>query len=249
MGAYFTNASSTRLVSSPAIVTAAPFTIGLWVRPNNVALNGTVWSLGDTASANNSWLLAQSTSVSFNFSATAGGVPATATSTLTIANNVWYFIVAREIAAANRRLVVLPLSGPPVPAVNTTSRLPAGIDLSSLGSSELLTPGSFFDGTIAEYWITDTDIQPDGLQLSDQTLRQLARSGPFSIPHIGSRVLEYRSLRNGLASNEDSAPDYFYGSKGRQSWVNTNGVIRGSHPPLNEGIYRRPGDFIRLGIV
>ena len=109
------------------------------------------------------------------------------------------------------------------------------------------TRTSFFDGILAEWWTTNTDIQPDGGQLSNQTLIQLSRGGPFSLPHIRKDIAEYRSMRLALGSKESEPPDYFMGNKGRQIWTN-NGATLAVHPPLASS-YKGTTDIIRTGIV
>jgi len=110
--------------------------------------------------------------------------------------------------------------------------------LGALGHS---APTFFLNGLIAEYWLTNTDIQPDGAQLDDNLLRQLAYGGPFSVPHIAKDLIEYRSFRKVIESDQDEAPgdEVYWGGAGRQVWTNTNGVRRGPHPPL-PGYYKRP---------
>jgi hypothetical protein len=100
-----------------------------------------------------------------------------------------------------------------------------------------------FDGNVAEFWYTNTDIQPDGAQLDGNLLRQLAYGGPFSVPHIAGDILEYRSFRKVIESDQDEAvgDEVYWGGAGRQVWTNTNGVTRGPHPPL-PGWYRKPAD-------
>lgn len=100
-------------------------------------------------------------------------------------------------------------------------------------------------GQIAEIWYTNTDIQPDGAQLQNSTLRQLAFNGPFSLPHIAKDIVEYRSFRSRLDSRQDT-PEEVYHRGLRQTWTNTNGVTLGPHPPAVEnqegplGVYTPP---------
>lgn len=166
----------------------------------------------------------------------------------TVVANTWFYIVGRVISDTNRQISVLSADGIISTASNavststTKARMSIGADCSTAGAN-------YADGGIAEWWITNTDIQPDGAALQNSTLRQLARGGPFSIPHVASAVVDYRSLRNALGSDQDEQPDYFSGAKGRQTWVNTGGVILGAHPPFLAPEYERPGDLIRPGIV
>jgi hypothetical protein len=101
------------------------------------------------------------------------------------------------------------------------------------------------DAFISEFWYTNTDIQPDGAQLNDDLLRQLAYGGPFSVPHVAANLIEYRSFRKVIESDQDEAvgDGVYWGGAGRQVWTNTNGVTRGPHPPL-PGWYAKPNRTI-----
>jgi hypothetical protein len=95
---------------------------------------------------------------------------------------------------------------------------------------------------IAEYFLTDTDIQPDGTQLSTSTLYRLAYYGPFSIPHIGSRVVQYESFRTPMGGTQGYS---FYARYPKQpwTWTATSGSpIVGPHPPI-PGYYRPPSKY------
>lgn len=103
----------------------------------------------------------------------------------------------------------------------------------TLGCNADFTFTAPYSGDIAEYWMTNTDIQPDAAQLQDATLRQLAYNGPFSVPRVAANLVDYRSLRASLGSNQDVQDGgLFDGPYGRQVWVNTNSAKLGPHPPL-----------------
>jgi hypothetical protein len=86
------------------------------------------------------------------------------------------------------------------------------------------------DGKIAGLWYTNTDIQADGGQLQERTLRQLAFNGPFSLPNIAKDIVEYRGFRSSLASRQDDPSEVYY--RGTPPvWTNVNGVTLGPHPP------------------
>ena len=79
-------------------------------------------------------------------------------------------------------------------------------------------------------WVTNTDIQADGAQLQNSTLRQLAMNGPYSLPHIAKDIIEYRGFRSRLDSSQDISEEVFYrGTK--PAWSNLGGVKLGPHPP------------------
>lgn len=80
------------------------------------------------------------------------------------------------------------------------------------------------------------------------TLHQLARLGPFSLPHIAKDIIEYRSLRSGLISGDDKPDEVYWGKQRQADWINTAGVILGDHPPLYPG-YVKPGQIIRPLVI
>jgi hypothetical protein len=252
MGALFTSASSQRLVNSAPPLITYPFTVGLWVfTPTGATF--TPWSLAAVANTTHFFSLSWTTGAPgvTSINAAAGGATAAgSTSTPQIPTSRWVFMIGRFINATNRRLAFMITGSLNVPLINhgsnVTSTSPV-VDTGYIGCRGGSTPSLFHNGLVAEYWMTDTDIQPDGLQLSNETVRHLARRGPFSLPHIASRVIDYRSFRTAVSSNEDCAPDYFVGSKGRQNWVNVNGVIRGVDMPYGEN-YQRPGDYTIPGV-
>lgn len=246
MSAFFTSGSSQRLLNTVSPVTANPFTIGLWINPSAIggATDRVLFMLGDTAGmgGNASTSILQLTTNTFALRSSV-----TDASAGTVVANTWFYIVARVITNTNRQISVLSGDGiistasSAVSTGPTKARMSIGGDCSTAGSN-------YADGGIAEWWITNTDIQPDGAALQNSTLRQLAYGGPFSLPHIAKDIVDYRSLRSALDSSEDNLSDYDSGNLGRQTWVNTNGATPGPHPPLPGG-YRGPNDQIRTGIV
>ena len=117
------------------------------------------------------------------------------------------------------------------------------MDNMTVGNLKRTSNNNFSDCRVGELWYTNTDIQPDGAQLDDNLLRQLAYGGPFSVPCCAKDIIEYRSFRKVIESNQDEAvgDEVYWGGAGRQVWTNTNGVTRGPHPPL-PGWYRKPAD-------
>lgn len=231
MAAFFASASTTRLTNSAPPVTGYPFSVGFWVYPTTTGTNRVFWSLCDTAgtqgffavrqTAGNLWGLFQTDDVS-PISTTLGAVTA----------GQWAYIFVRFVSATSQRISVLQYDGSIVTATNSTSDTPAGIDTMAFGALSHSSPTQYFDGAIAEFFITDTDIQPDGLLTQEAMVRQLAYGGPFSVPHIIKNIREYRSFRTYLSSDGDDLNEVFYGPTGRQTWVNSNGVTTTHHPPL-----------------
>lgn len=241
MSAFFNSASSQRLFNAATPITTYPFTVGLWVRPTTTGTTKKMWSNSDGAGSINFFEIQQN--ATGGFSASAAGFNAIAG---TAVANTWFYIVARYISTVNRQLSVLSADGIIATGSDVSSANPPGIINMSLGASAATTGLAFFDGNIAEWWIANSDIQGDGAALQNSTLIQLARNGPFSIPHIASAVVDYRSLRYALGSDQDSQPDYV--GKKRQTWANVNGVIRAVHPPLAVG-YMGPASQIQNRVV
>lgn len=231
MAIRFAGASTQYINNAASLVSAYPFTVGLWLRPVASGVNGTAWTSANTASSQHYWSIRQSTAATWLFVARAGGTAASATAGVDTAG-AWHYIVARGISATNRRLSVIDTStGAIAHAQNTTSRTPTTPTQMSVGAGYVaLAFAEHFNGRIAEFWYTNTDIQPDAAQLMGATLQKLAYEGPFSIPHIGSRVLEYRSFWSGIDSRSDK-PDEVYHSKTRQVWAQTNGPTLEAHAP------------------
>lgn len=251
MGALFTAASTQYLVNSAPAVTTMPFTVGMWFY-NSAATLRTLWSLCATANTTNGYRIDNNGGTPAGITATSYG-SATGTATATPTQGVgaikWGFCVCRFISASSRRVSAINhLSeighGTNITASTVTS--PAQMFIGAKGGSSIAQP---WDGFLAEFWMTNTDIQPDGLQLSNETLRQLAYRGPFSIPSVRSSLVDYRSMRQGIGSETDISSDYFYGSTIRPTWVNTNGVLRGRHVEFLSPNYVGPGDFTRNAVV
>lgn len=244
MGAVFANASSQYLINSVPPVTTYPFTVGMWCYMTSLVANRAVWSLR-SASGSHFFQTSIVGAGPFNFSISVadGGIVNSGTDATALAVNRWYFVVSRFNGTTERRISVLSDDGAATDTFSLVSTNPVGITQSRIGSFGT----NYWDGALAEYWMTRSDIQPDNSSLKLATLRQLAKSGPFSIPHIASQVVDYRSFRQAIGSEQDG-PDTLRGAFGPQTWVNTNGVALGSHPSL-PGTWRGPGDFIRPGIV
>jgi hypothetical protein len=163
----------------------------------------------------------------------------------TVTFDKWHFGVFRFIAATNRKGDILLADGSVGQISGSTSRTPTATpNVMALGAAVGASVGLNFDGQIAEFWITNTDIQPDAAALKFDTLHKLALCGPFSIPHIAKDIIEYRSFRKAPASDADEANEVFHGALGRQTWSNVGGVTVTAHPPLPY-YYAEPGQTIR----
>ena len=243
MSASFVSASSQRLLNTASPVTAYPFTIGLWVKPTTLAVAKVIVSVGDPADTNHINLYQRTGNIFQIFTTGAGSSTGGGT-----VSNQWFFFVLRAISATNRRWDYIAQDGSTATDSTNVSGPLGAMTSIALGATASTVGASFFDGNIAEFWVANTDIQLDGLVLQQAMLQQLAYGGPFSVPHIAKDIADYRSLRSALDSNQDNLSDYESGNKGRQTWVNTNGVTLGAHPPL-PGWYRGPNDVNRIGLI
>lgn len=239
MSASFASASSQELVNTaPGFVGAYPFTVGFWVYPTTTGTSRTVWSLSDTAGSSNLFRFTQGTTRWQLTAASTAGGSATAQNAVAPVANQWMFVLLRFISATNRRMALLRNGTVSDHSQNTTSITPAGIDAMAIGCNHDNSPDGFFDGSVAEFFLCDSDIQADGAQLQDSMLRQLAMQGPFSLPHIRRNIVEYRSFRSrGLDSRSDDSEEVYH-RETRQVWTNTNTVQLGPHPPAAENWHR-----------
>lgn len=231
MAAFFASASSQSLSTTvPELPsTGYPFAVGMWVYPTTTSVEKTLFSMADTASANNYLEIRQNASNQFVAAAIAGGSEVTATAGIN--GTGWHFVLARFDSATLRRIDVLSPTGQTPSGNNTTSTAPTSLDTMALGARIASTTSQYFDGLIGEFWYTNTNIQPAGGATQTPVLRQLGWGGPFSVPHVGQNVVQYWSLReHPTAPKGDEA--LIGAGKAWQSWTNTGGVTIGPHPPL-----------------
>ena len=233
--------SATYIMNSSAPITAAPFSVGMWVMAGATGATRTFWFLGSSAAATNRdcFLLRQNSTNVWHISVADSGAQTSAAAG-TVTASQWFYVVGRFISATNYRIAVLQPDGSTAHAQGTISRTPASVDRSAVGIQAVATPTQGFTGQVAEYWLASGDIQADGAQLQDNVLRQLAYGGPFSVPHIVKDIIEYRSFRTYPSSEGDNLNEVFHGAAGRQTWANINGVTIGHHPPLPYW-YEKPG--------
>ncbi len=242
MSAFFNSASTTYLVNAATTLTGPfPFSLGLWVQPTTTGATKTFWSLCDTAATGNRIALSQSTANAWVLSTVEAGVGANNTNGTVVAG-LWTFIILRMISATNRRIAIINDQG-------VSSKAPAGLDSMSLGVRKDDTLVNYFDGGVAEFWYTNTDIQEDGGVLSEATFRQLAYGGPFSIPSVASTIVEYHSFKKDLGSDQFTNEDDFLSNLvAGEVLANNGGVILGPHPPLPYW-YVRPGQVKRQLVI
>lgn len=212
---------------------ALPFTIGLWFYPTTMAATN-ILSWFDSVAANDYAIGLTTTGLLIW-----GG--STVTNFGTVAVRTWNYLVFRGIAAANKRAVVLPASGVPVHVQSTNATALTATNLYIASDQGI---GSFFDGYIARFFLADIDVQADGTQLSNTTLYQLAYKGPFSIPHLASRVVEYEAWDTPIGGTQGSS---FYARYPQKTWTfGTTSLIVpsiGAEPPVMFGTFRPPNKY------
>lgn len=253
MSFRFASASSQRFVNDANVpYTAAPFTVACWVRPSDTTGTKTVWSLTATNSNLNFWRLDRNAGTNWQFSCSSATTNS-ASAGVPVADK-WSFIVCRANSATNRRIHVLDTNtGAHANAQNTTSTTPGSVAAFAIGAFNGITLSQFWDGDVAEFWHTGTDIWPEGTALPEAFVRNLAYRGPFWFPRIASRIVEYRGFRSAPAVRRSSStvrggterPDEVsYGGQPPviRIWDNLGGdnARMAPHPPLPMPYMRRP---------
>lgn len=239
MGAEFASAS-TRYLTTTSSVPVYPFCVGFWVYPTTTGTARTLWSASDLGATNHYYGIRQRAADTFGIYAAGGGTESE-TNQGTVTANAWHYIIGRFISNANRTIQILNSNGSAVSANTVTNRTATGLDVNTIGALRTSSGDSeLFDGVIAEFWRTNADIWPDENVSPASILRLLAYGGPFSVPFVAPKVVEYISLRKHPTSDGDDIGENYVGSIGRQSWTNTNGVTTGHHPPLPH-LYEKPG--------
>lgn len=243
MAALFVSAS-TQSIAQPAsaITLTLPFTVGMWVNPATSGTGRGHWSYG----AANGWQLSMTSANAWAIDVVNGGTTTSGTTGATTVG-LWTYIVGRFISINSRRLSIYQANGATSSAVETTSINPGLVSpVHSIGTGLGGTNGAAANGSVAEFFLANVDIQPDGAALLTQTIINLALNGPFSIPSIAQNIMDYRSLRNSMSSNQDGLPDYFYSPLGFQTWnASASAPVVTAHPPLSAD-YSQAGDNIVL---
>ena len=133
-----------------AVVTAAPFSVSVWARCTDESNDRGVWYIGRSGSTNDFWAMRFNDTGSghtIRYRVSNGGatnVETAATWTL----NEWHHIGVVEAASDDRRLYLD--GGNKV--TNSTSRTPnGGIDRTSVGRFDDVTPDNNYDGDIAHF--------------------------------------------------------------------------------------------------
>lgn len=231
MGAKFVSASSQYLENTSPPITAMPFTVGMWLFPTQTAAAQTAFSICAGGGTTDYYEILQTAAGSWRALKHAGAASAPASTGVTVVANTWYFILARFISATNIRCDAFSATGLIGNGNDTTSTTPASMTREAFGCRDVSTRTQFFDGIIAEYWTTNTDIQLDGLNTQDATVRQLAYGGPFSIPSVKKDIVEYHSFRHDLSSDSFESESDLLPILG-ETLTNVGTVTLGIHPPL-----------------
>lgn len=223
-------------------------TVGCWYNANVATHNHHIFSLYEAAGFTGWEFYISSDDITTRLgwwtgSATQG------TATCTSTRDGWNYIIGRLISTSNKRIANLSPAGPQH-AVNTSSTTPGALTTLAigvgLGTGALSANRS--NAFIAEWFMTDTDIQPDGLQLSDDLLWQLAFRGPWSVPHVARSVIEYRSFRTGAVAVDDSPSDTYQRGNLR-AWSAVNGPLKTADGPPISTNYVRPNQVPRLLVI
>jgi hypothetical protein len=238
MSVQFNYLNGQYLLNTAPAFTTYPFTIGLWATYVPVSSTRVVWAL--SKSGNNTTYFAIGVNTSGQWTLFAGDAVITLGSAIA---GQWTFLLGRFISSANRRFSVLDYDGTVTHGQSTATKSPSP-DRMVIGGFYGTAAANLWNGSVAEFWCANTDIQPDGAQLQDSLLRELAFGGPFALPGIAKDIVEYRSFRRGIASDQDAIGEVYFGGLGRQTWSNLGGATLGPHPPLPYW-YRNPLDFIR----
>jgi hypothetical protein len=244
-------ASSSQCINndtSPISGTVYPFTIGCWFNPRSLpgGDNAMIFPVNYNSGSNYiniATTTAGSGTVYFDVNDGSGDNYLYSTTPLIFGS--WHFAMFRGISATNRRITILLPGGVIDNTQSTVSKAPSGIDKLIIGAAGFSTAPLIipYDGRVAEFWCTNTDVQPDGAATSNALTQQLAYGGPFSVPHIASSIADYRSFRK--HPTNDEVGETAWGGKGKQTWTNTNGVTIAPHPPLSSS-YVRPGQTKRV---
>lgn len=220
--------------------TGYPATFACWFQPHTLGITACYFTLLNSTSSGMFFKGFISATNIISLAANDGLTSAVASTAITVVAGMWYFVVCRCISATNRWIAALGFDGQISHAQNTTSKAPTGMNRLRIGIDDT-TSNNLFDGYVGEFWYTDTDIQPGGAQLNDNTLLQLAYNGPFSMPNIAPDILEYRSLRKAPTSDRDVATEIFSASP--TTWVS---VASGTNPQPDVGVHPPlPGGYIR----
>jgi hypothetical protein len=248
-------ASTQYLRNAAPAITDYPFSVGMWFWIASSSASARVlFTLTDTGSTTNYISIKTQAAELVQQSANDGtSNTQTATSGSNLEVGEWTYIVSRFIATNERRSSIWNPAAATIPILNmggsVTAKTPTGMDTMLIGAGELSTGVEEpWDGAVAEFWLADGDVGNAGAHIDQAALVQLALGGPFAMPSIASKVVDYRSFIDGVRSPCDNM-----GTNGafgrRQTWTPNGGTLRLSpHPPLPYW-YVRPGQTTRSLVI
>jgi len=151
---------------SNTLVSALPFTISMWFRPESTTTEG-LQVLFYHGGATDSYSAQMQLSTSgpdrkkIRWVSKDNGTLAIAQTTTQVDDNVWYHVAASEISTTSRKIL---LSGGGK-GTNTTSSDMFGSshDRFSFGAANLSTPSRFYDGDIAHAAVWDIELTDDDI--------------------------------------------------------------------------------------
>lgn len=154
----FTAASSHNLAISQAVVSATPFTVSAWFKPNNATTFFNIAAITTFGSLNHYWRLSavgDTAGDPVRFSVKDAGTVQNASTSTGFSANVWNHAVGVAASATSRTVYLNGGSS----GTNATSRTPSGVNRTYVG----VGPGEtdFFDGDIAEIAFWDVALNAD----------------------------------------------------------------------------------------
>lgn len=255
MSIFFRGSDGDVPVTTSMLVTAAPFTVAMWIRPTDTSGEDRFfWALRNSAEFDlEQFSLGISNSETWRLQVVGDSEEESGLADFGSASlNQWHFVLGRFISSTNCRASVLEYDGTISHAQVTDGIVPSGINEECLGGLPVGGAGDqCLEGCIAEYWITNADIQPGGGQLQETLLRRLAHGGPFSVPHIAKDILEYRSFRGWTSQTRlitGGLADNYWGRAPRTWLTDSSFPPGGENPPLPYW-YRRPGQRKRALLI
>lgn len=251
MGIVFDGTGYLKSTITP--VTTIPWTVGFWVWLPSLSSNELV-GLCAAASTNVRYSTLYSSGAGYTSRSTSGGTNASSVVPNAVAGT-WTYMLSRYITTTNRRVDTIEMGASGRQNDQDTASLSvAACDTILIGSvlsanSPVLT--ALNNTIIAEYSLFNADIGPGGA-MDTAFMQQLALKGPFSIPYLADKLIDYRSFQR----NTDDRVDHGIGHKYQVGKLQTNYVMTGStglrpgpHPPLASDYVRPTGQRKRLLMV
>jgi hypothetical protein len=179
--AHLFDDSLSEYLTSPMTVPAIPIGIACWFQTDDLAVNGTLVSLSNSADSQQYFSMrSNGPGASIEFAARAGaGSEATAnTSAVTLTANNWFLATAYALQAGNR-LVAINQSGDGVFGGSLATRTPSGLDTVQIGA---LNGSQFHSGRIAQVVVWGLTLSESAAPLEEENLWNGGRSVIVSPP-------------------------------------------------------------------